>query len=83
MISTGSVEPVAFWISGSCGRMKTLCFCVTDQQQHRFPIIVKIRGTYLLVADSELALRLLVLLREGLEGLDRLALQHGQCELDI
>lgn len=38
---------------------------------------------YLLVTDGELALRLLVLVRKGLELLDRLTLRHLQTELDI
>ena len=38
---------------------------------------------FFLIADGELALRLLVVLREVLELLDRLALQHRGGELDV
>lgn len=40
-------------------------------------------NSYLLVANRKLALRLLVLVCESVEGLDGLALQNGQGELDV
>lgn len=39
--------------------------------------------TYLLIANRELALRLLIRIREGLQFLDGLGLRYRKAELDV
>jgi hypothetical protein len=61
--------------------MKGLCFCKIRQSTARSQLYSG--RSYLLVTNSKLALRLLVLVGESLEALDRLAGEDGHGELDV
>lgn len=84
MIATGSVSPVAFWISGSY-------FVVSTQPNppstHREPCTTNLRPhkhiMLLLIANRKLALRLLVRIGKRVQGPNGLALQDRQPEADV
>ncbi len=74
MMATGSVSPVAFWISGS---WVLVCQRITGRPSAGSPYLGPHEDVVLLlVADGKLALRLLVVLGEGRQGLDSLALEN-------
>lgn len=81
MIATGSVSPVAFWISGSYSVVSTQPNpptepCTTNLRPHKHIML-------LLIANRELALRLLVRVGERVQGFNSLALQDRQPEADV
>jgi len=62
--------------------MKTLCFCTPCQCSVNLDAL-HWKQSYLLIAYRELALRLLISIREGLELLDCFVLCDFDAELDV
>lgn len=78
--STGLLLPTAFCTAGSSTLMKTLCFWhKRSARTHRKPY----DSTHLLIPNSKLPLRLLIVGRKLLQLLNRLILQHRNSKLDI
>jgi len=80
MTSTGDDLPVNFWTAESWSIMKTLCFCVHQQESTIYTIQAM---TYLFVSNSELALRLLVVVGKVLELLNRIVRGDSDAKLDV
>ena len=80
MMATGSVSPVAFWMAGSCSRCQMRISLrhqgSTYLRPHKHIVL-------LLISNRKLALRLLVVVGKRIQGLDGLALQDRQPELDV
>jgi hypothetical protein len=94
--STGLVFPVAFWTAGSCNLLASLAWFgvgIAYVESHKDVVKLKVvsrwihmsghSNAYLLIANGEFALGLLVGIGKSLELLDRLALQDLNAELDV
>lgn len=75
MTPTGSLSPVAFWMTGSSHLMKTLCSYSCQPSPPS-----GVGKTYLLVANGKLSSGDLILVRKLLNLLNGLALQHRSSE---